>query len=157
LFPNEQYLCILEWDVTIPSLTNYNDMNEDVASFVYIDNGENFLCDINYDVFSNFLKKKKIVYNTITRPWAATTNYIIKRTLLEKFVDFYYPDCIEYIKSHDAKKFSWYHERVFWVFLVENNATMLKIPGAVHLFSGSHQVNLINYKKMSSQLIIYCA
>jgi hypothetical protein len=143
LFLEQTHLCILECDTTIPSLNKYTNINEDIGAF-FTDGGTCFQYDINYSVLLEFIKKKNITYETPTRPWNCTTNYIIKRTLLEKFVDFYYPDCLTYIKTHDIKRFSWYHERIFWVFLVENKASILKIPGAIHLQSGSHMNNKIN-------------
>lgn len=143
LFLNEKHLCILEWDINIPSLTKYHNMTEDIGAFIN-NSGLQFPTDINYSVFLDFIKNKNIIYDTPTRPWTCTTNYIIKRTLLEKFVDFYYPDCITHIKSRDIKQFSWYHERIFWVFLVENKASILRIPGATHLQKGSHIKNQIN-------------
>ena len=142
LFLDETHLCIVEWDTDIPSLTHYN-ITEDIGAF-FIDHNKRFSTDVNYTILLDFIKRKDIVYDNPNSPWNCTTNYIIKRTLLEKFVDFYYPDCIAYIKSRDEATFSWYHERIFWIFLVETKASILQIPGATHWFQRSHVMNNIN-------------
>ena len=86
LFLDEKHLCILEYDISIPPLDKYDNMTEDIGAF--IDNsGLHFPTDMNYSVFLNFIKHKNIKYDTPNRAWTCTTNYIIKRTLLEKFID----------------------------------------------------------------------
>lgn len=141
-FLNDSHICLLEWDCKIPNIDSFNPEN-DIGAFFY-DNGQNFLPDINKDVFLNYLKNKKMNYENLTMGWNTSTNYIIRRSVLAEFVDFYYPSCIDDIQAYDKKKISWYHERIFWVYIYKNRLKIQTFKGAYHEAARSHIRNYIN-------------
>ena len=144
LFNNYNYICILEYDVSFDNnfINNLNTLckinKHDVISFFY-DNGKMLLTDINKLVLQNFLNIKniKININNLIK-WAPTSNHCIRRQILSDFVDFYYPDCLE-IKKYDIDKLSWYHERVFTLYLIHKNIKYIQLLGLHHVFSNSHK------------------
>jgi hypothetical protein len=137
LFPDEDYLCILEWDMYNVPETIYHLNDVDIISF-HVDDGQSFLRDINPEVLLQFLIHKNISYDNPTRPWCATSSHSIKRNIIEEFVDWYYPDCISIIRTNDIQHFSWYHERLFWCFLLHNQYTIQILHGLHHIFKNSH-------------------
>ena len=70
--------------------------------------------------------------------WYPSTNQCIKRRALNDFVDWYYPFCL-YIKTRHEEKFSWYHERLFSVYLYSNNSQVKIMHGLYHLSNKSHE------------------
>lgn len=142
LFLNDEHLCVLEWDCTIPKLDSFNPEN-DIGAFFYND-GQAFQTDINKDVFINFLKNKKLKYENFSMGWNLSTNYIIRRSVLADFVDFYYPSCIDDIQAYDRKKISWYHERIFWVYIYLYKLKIQTINGAIHIAAQSHIISNLN-------------
>jgi len=142
LFSENKYLCILEWDIdNVPEYINHNE-SIDILSF-YTDNKNKFLDKISTDVLTKFLKVKNFEYTSYNSTWFATTNHSLKREILEKFINWYYPDCIKIIKEEDEKYFSWYHERCFWCFIILNKYKTLLQTGLVHRWNKSH-CNTIN-------------
>jgi len=139
LFPGEDMLCILEWDVDIPAIETFSRITQDVGVF-FVDDGTNFMNDVNARVLHNYLVLKGISYPNVRSAWGCTSNYVMRRNILKSFVDFYYPSCIEHIQSFDNAKLSWYHERIFWIFLTHTCPSKICIPGAKHIQSGSHQL-----------------
>ena len=144
LFLDYKYICILENDVIL-SMNFINDLynetikNEfDIVSFKY--GVDCFDKDISLDVFSDFLRIKQITtsMNWHNIGWYPSTNQCMKREHLQNFVDWYYPFCY-YVKVKDEKKFSWYHERLFNVFLYHNKLTVKTIEGLKHLSCKSHE------------------
>jgi hypothetical protein len=141
LFVDEEYLCILEWDTDIPDLKLFTPVTDAICFFS--DSGKHFLNDIKIDVFDGYLKEKGIVYKTYNKEWSCTTNYILKRKILEEFVEFYYPSC-NYITKFHPEKISWYHERIFWVFLFSKNSSINILDGGIHRQANSHKdLNII--------------
>ena len=141
LFKEYTHICLLEYDVIIkPSF--FNELNKiykkyDVIAF----NGgiNSFECDINLYIFNNFLKIKNIGYD-ISSIWYYSTNHCIKRELLAEFIYWYYPDCY-YIKLYDNQKFSYYHERLFSVFIKSTNRNIYLLENYLdHIQNYSHDV-----------------
>jgi hypothetical protein len=95
------------------------------------------LGDITYNVYIKYLENKHINYN-INNVWYPTTNHCIKREILLDFVDWYYPSYLQ-IKDLDYKKLSWYHERLFSVYLNHTRASIKYLPGLQHTLSYSHR------------------
>ena len=152
LFLYSTYICILEYDVTLPP-NFYNNIlklcstsNTDLVAF--LSNDMYFLHDIYYDVFIKYLKIKNIDCADVSRNmlWYLSTNYCMKREIMEEFVDWYYPSCLE-IKKEDSLKFSWYHERVFNMFRKHKKYTITILNGLGHSQSKSHVLNNINENK----------
>lgn len=141
LFLEYEYLCILEYD-TLLSNNFENNLNSlcavnkyDVISFIEACKISLYL-DINLTILDNFLNLKKIK-NEVTN-WACTTNHCIRRNILDNFVNWYYPDCF-FIKKLDENKFSFYHERLFMIWLKNKNIDYFTMKGLEHGFLNSHQ------------------
>ena len=117
----EQYdaYCILEYDCIIHDMlwlqNELNSKSEQIISF-FKDNN-NLFYDINKDYLDRFLLSKKIT-NTYSSDfeWGCSTNKCIQRDVLLEFVDWYFPYCL-YFNIVDTANYSYYHERVFALFI----------------------------------------
>lgn len=144
LFTEYEYLCILEWDVLldpdflvqIKKVCSNSDRSVDAISF--LEDYHYFTSDIQIPVATKYLEKKGIPYVFRLRPWGASTNQCLRRSLLEEFVDWYYPSCL-WIKEQDPKKISWYHERLYIVFLDSRNIHYHMCKGLKHIQLNSHK------------------
>jgi hypothetical protein len=143
LFPEHDYITILEYDVTFtddffPKLTALCESQmPDVVSF-YPEFPPGCCLDVDVDkpLFESFLLYKAIEPDwDIT--WSPTSNHCMRAHILEQFVDWYWPDC-ELLKNGDAQKVSWYHERLFPFFLLANDITFTTISGLSHHHLNSH-------------------
>jgi len=67
--------------------------------------------DVNYNILIGYLKARGIT-NFDIKSWPSSTNHCMKRTILEDFVNWYYPSCLS-IKDRHPIKFGYYHERAF--------------------------------------------
>ena len=122
LFKDYNYLCLFEYDVILEDYTlnnidqviKQNSNPIDVISFIGGDNA--FATDCNVAHIFNFLKQKNIHEYNVNSFWYHSTNHCVRREVLMEFVDWYYPDCL-YFKNKDHKKFSYYHERLFSVYV----------------------------------------
>ncbi len=157
LYKDKDYLCIFEYDVIFNEelLKNINLTIENnqpkCISFLKNLNGVHFNIDINVNNICLFTKNNN--YN-INNTWFATTNHCLKRDLLNEFVDWYYPQCIDNLMHLDRNKIPWYHERLFNVYLyekliddhlsLEKNNILIYLPGLKHIFNNSHNNNITN-------------
>ena len=60
-----------------------------------------------------------------------------KRNILSDFVVWYYPTCLN-IKLLDYNKLSWYHERLFYIFIEHNKLNYTYMKGLKHIQLNSH-------------------
>jgi len=141
LFIEYPYICLLEYDTTF-SPNFIDDLGKrcksgsyDVISFFNDIEWKWFLCDINIFVLTNFLRMKGI-HNEI-RDWSPSTNHCMRREILEGFVNWYYP-AYTYIKKYDEAHLSWYHERVFPIYLESNGIKYYELKGLHHEVLNSH-------------------
>ena len=150
LFSNYNYICILEYDTWLSdncilqlyNLCKFNYSN--VISFTEDKEGYHFLRDVNKMVLQNFLNTKNLKINLNEKiPWGTSTNQCINRTILSDFIDWYYPDCLE-IKIYDEVRLSWYHERLFMLYLKSKNIGYTVQSGLTHERGDSHSLNLNN-------------
>jgi hypothetical protein len=132
LFPEETHLCILEWDVTVPPVS---DIQEDIG-ILFEDPGHHIYTDVNRSVIQAYILSKGILH-FLSGKWPCTTNYILSKRVLAEFVNFYYPS-YTYIKERDPRRLSWYHERVFATFIKHKKYSSKFIPGAIHIQANSH-------------------
>ena len=152
LFVNYNHICILEYDVSfyndvfkkLELLTNYYD----IISFI---GGTNdFHSDININIMNEFLISKNIDTNTYDNKnlfWYHTTNHCIKRNILKDFVEWYYPDCL-IIGLNDDVKYSYYHERMFSVYILEKKYKIFLFKNNLfHYQLSSHTNNQCNIEK----------
>jgi hypothetical protein len=95
---------------------------------------------------------KKKINLQVPNIWFATSNHCLKRHKLTAFVDWYYPSCIT-IKKLDPIKISWYHERIFSLYILHYNFNITNIGGLHHQFSNSHQPIHNNLDDLSHDLI----
>jgi len=142
LFTEYTYLCILEYDVKLEPhfetqlVKTCNLNNYDIISFLKIHNC--FKLDIKENIIKYFLAKKGLPIN-FPNLWFPTTNHCLKRCHLEKFVDWYYPDCLE-IKKLDPSNISWYHERLFNIFVFLNSFQTFFLENCLfHQMLNSHK------------------
>ena len=144
LFLDYKNICLFEYDISldpafessIKKITSEDD--HDVITFI-MDCGH-FLFDVNEIVLDDFVNLKGIENPNKYKNncWFNTTNHCIKREHLQDFVDWYYPDCL-IIKERDFKKLSWYHERLFYIYVKHNNLKVVRINGIKHLYKNSHK------------------
>jgi hypothetical protein len=145
LFPESDIMCILEWDAVL--VNSIPEIRQDIG-ILKTDPGYNFFTDIRPDVLVNYLMSKQLPVNRPGEEWACTTNFILRRHVIEKFVDLYYPSSILEIKQQDFRKLSWYHERVFSMFIRTRNFTTIKLPIITHYQSNSHlEFNALSYEQ----------
>lgn len=148
LFSDYDFFTVLEYDVVLDkdfkqNLDNQVASNEfDVISFNHF--MWSFLMNVQLHACEHFLQLKNInfkdVYSKINQNgWYPTTNQCIKKQVLVDFVDWYYPDYLE-IKKNDLRSLSWYHERMFSVFIYHHNLRIKAIPGLKHLSRDSHRM-----------------
>ena len=122
LFTDYKYLCLFEYDVIIEDCVLYNidklikEHNDQIDVISFISGDHSFARDCNMARLFHFLKQKNIDEYDKNSTWYHTTNHCVRRELVAKFVDWYYPDCL-YFKNTDDKQFSYYHERLFSVYI----------------------------------------
>ena len=148
LFSDYDFFTVLEYDVVLDKDFKQNLDNEvvsnefDVISFNHF--MWSFLMNVQLHACEHFLQLKNInfkdVYSKINQNgWYPTTNQCIKKQVLIDFVNWYYPDYLE-IKNKDVQCLSWYHERMFSVFIYHHNLRIKAIPGLKHLSRDSHRM-----------------
>jgi hypothetical protein len=141
MFLDYHYICILEYDVVLESnfemelIKNCELDSYDIISFIFTDSW--FMQDIREDVMTYFLNKKGLAFEKYDY-WFPTTNYCLKRKCLHDFVDWYYPDCLD-ILNLDPFKISWYHERLFYCFIVKRFYSIYHLNLLSHCQSNSHE------------------
>jgi len=146
LFAEYDYICILEYDVTIVSdfekilFKECKLKNNRVISF--LDHYVNAInTDIDVNVLKIYLMNQKInpLYELYISYWGSSSNQCVDRNILVDFVDFYYNSYL-FIKDNDYKKLSWYHERVFMIYLKNKNIEYKFLPFILtHSQSSSHR------------------
>jgi len=156
LFKEYEYICLLEYDVNLePYFENKlrekcDSENPDVVSFLKI--SRYFFWDINAKLFYHFLNEKQVKYD-ICNEWYNTTNHCLKRDILDEFVNWYYPGCLDFWYL-DRKMVSWYHERFFSVFIKVYNKNLVIGDGLEHIQIGSHtHMNTQTENPISLELI----
>jgi len=155
LFENYEYLCLLEYDVILDNQFYINleekcILNEyDVISFLPYN--YHFLTDIKEYILKYFLLHKNITLQ-VPDTWYSTTNQCAKRIIIDKFVDWYYPSC-NIIQKLDPIQVSWYHERVFTLYVINFNLNITINNGLSHKCSNSHAEMHHNSYDFSKQLI----
>jgi hypothetical protein len=140
LFTDSDFLCLLEYDVVLDSsffseLRNACQSNDIVA---FKGGTAHWNSNITNSVITTFLVNKKAPHEA-GKYWYHTTNLCMRRNILEKFVDWYYPDYL-FIKERDNVRLSWYHERVFSAFISSNNYKVKQIGGLKHFQLNSHSI-----------------
>jgi hypothetical protein len=156
LFKEYDYLAIFEYDVVLEEGfdTKLREKcileNPDVVSFLKIE--RYFFWDIHPKLFYHFLDEKKKKYD-ICNKWYPTTNHCMKRKVLDDFVNWYYPGCIDFWVL-DRKMVSWYHERFFSVFIKVYDQKWSMGEGLEHIQIGSHgAINTQKEKSISLEIM----
>ena len=143
LFKEYDYLCLLEWDAVLDvsfesNLKTLCANGEQAISFM--ESGlADLLTDVNIQVFFKFLKEKDYAYQEVfsIKKWGISSNQCLRRTLLEEFVEWYYP--CSTILEEDPARISWYHERLYMVYLYHRSIPYVLCEGLTHLFKNSHK------------------
>ena len=146
---------MLEYDVVLDTnfeknLTIHCKSNQyDVISFIPINYFFNL--DIKENILKHFLTTKNISFE---RPniWYATTNHCLKLEVLASFVNWYYPSCKE-ISKLDPIKISWYHERIFSLYILNYKFKLKEMKGLTHNNSNSHENLHSNINDISNHLV----
>ena len=133
LFSDTDILCLLEWDATLTA--SIPDITYDVVFLMSF--SDYFLNDISPNILTKYLGDRGLYINKPGEIWGSSTNVILRRHVLKKFVDLYYPSCIVELKK-DIYNFSYYHERVFSMFVKTNKFFTIILPIVLHLQSNSH-------------------
>jgi hypothetical protein len=146
LFTDFTYLCLFEYDVSFKrgffsDLMKRLNTYPDVISFINICG--NFTTSINLSVLQQFFDYKNIQFDYLKynekESWASTTNVCLKRNILNEFVYWYYPDYL-LLKHNDPIQLSWYHERLFFVFIVVQKYTRRESSYVNHAMNNSHSI-----------------
>jgi hypothetical protein len=144
LFLDFEYLCLLEWDAVLDP-TFEEDLkalcHPNVHAISFMESGlADLLSDIHIDVFFKFLRLKGCSQTDILtiRLWGISSNQCLRRTLLVDFVEWYYPAC-QLILDEDPDRVSWYHERVYMVYLNYRKIPYQVCRSMTHLFKNSHK------------------
>jgi hypothetical protein len=121
LWDEYESYCILEYDCIVRDMPKFHhDLNARTEKVVcFFTDRNNFFVDVNPTCFNAFLKSKHIT-TVFQRDhlWGSSTNQCINKELLNEFVDWYFPYCL-YFKVWDYYNYSFYHERLFAVFLLQ--------------------------------------
>jgi hypothetical protein len=113
-------VCVLEYDVHLHNFEQFLyphcNTTTDVISFI-IAAKRCLTMDSKYVVCVEYLNQKGLSHREFDclNVWTSTTNHCMKRTILDEFVDWYYPSCL-FIKDKDYQKLGYYHERMFAVY-----------------------------------------
>lgn len=136
--------CILEYDCDIRDMPQFqHELNAKTEKVVcFFTDSNNFLTDMNPACFYAFLKSKRI--NTVFQHnhlWGGSTNQCIDKHFLHDFVDWYFPYCF-FFKVWDYYNYSFYHERLFAVFLLQRGVplTVLSNGNIAHEQVRSHAI-----------------
>ena len=144
LWDEYESYCILEYDCIVPNMPQFqHELNARTEKVVcFFTDKYNFLNDVNPTCFYAFLRSKRIT-TVFQRDhfWGASTNQCIDKQLLKDFVDWYFPYCL-YFKVWDYYNYSFYHERLFAVFLLQQGIplTVLSNKTVVHEEQRSHDI-----------------
>jgi hypothetical protein len=130
LFMDYSYLCILEYDVLIVDSFEKCVKDEIIKQSNIIN--LSFLIDLNLlmavdqKLIEDFLVLKDIDPQILSqiKHWGCSTNQCIHRDVLKDFVE-WYSDSYSLIKKRDSKEFSFYHERLFMIYLKSRNIEVL--------------------------------
>jgi hypothetical protein len=150
LFTEYEYICILEYDVKFEEIFEnvlFNECNTnmyDAYSFRdhYVDA---IYTDINVNLLRKYLSRNNInpMFETYISYWGSSSNQCIRRSLLDEFVDFYHKT-YRILKCKDYNKLSWYHERVFMIYLKNKNMNFKLLPNILsHYHKNSHAGEVI--------------
>ena len=158
LFLNNEYLCILEYDVLISDkfeeVLNEPIITKDIKNISFSHHEKKwFFVDINLQILQNFLIYKNVDINIIksVNYWNASTNQCVNRKVLCDFVNWYYPS-YQFIKGYDYPKFSYYHERLFTLYLMVNNIEVIYKENILNHFQlGSHKKNCFEPLQIENQ------
>ena len=140
LFLGYEHLCLLEWDVVLEEsfVSNLTSLCRKHKAISFVEVGAFGLwVDVNKQVFSEFLKQKGCDIHSI-RSWGSTSNQCLSRDVLVSFVDWYYPSCL-WILQEDPKQTSWYHERLYMVYLADQKIPFALCDGLIHYYKDSHK------------------
>jgi len=153
LFKEYDFLCLLEWDAVLEDSFESNLKAlcaTDVHAISFMESGLcDLLADLNTKVFFKFLNEKGFTYADVfsIQTWGISSNQCLRRSLLEEFVEWYYP--CPTILQEDPKRVSWYHERIYMVYLKHHSIPYTLCKGLTHLFKNSHQkINQDNRMKI---------
>jgi len=145
LFSEYEYICILEYDAILRYdfenilLNECNTKEYSVYSFIdhYVDG---IYCDIDCNLLRTYLTQQNInpIFENYILYWGSSSNQCIRRTIVCEFVDFYY-NSYSFIKNEHLSNLSWYHERVFMIYLKHKSIEYKMIPNILsHSQSNSH-------------------
>ena len=146
-----EYFCLLEYDCEVTDMALFKMQlktscaNYPVVSVAVVDSW-NMHTDINPQHMHTYLRSKNIQKTYPSNfTWPSTTNKCVRKDVLDAFVDWYFPTCL-YFKKTDYYNYSYYHERVFAVYLDHYQIPCITIldPNVVHrqLFSHSFHRSL---------------
>ena len=145
LFKDYEYICILEYDVCFDenfenNLKEQCKLNEYIViTFNESDNHHLIDVDADKNILKEFLSLKDIDENILYKInyWGCSSNQCVTRIILDNFVDWYYPSYL-FIKENHFSKLSYYHERLFMIYLKSNYIDYIRIDGLSHSQSRSH-------------------
>ena len=151
LLPNTNKAEVIEYDCNLsPSFyeNTLSELNNGYQAISFMQDSS-FVRQIGYlnqvtDMNSEFVRLIGITNFINQCPWFHTTNQCISQTLLRLFVDWFLH--IEpKIREYDFLHLSWYHERLYSMYLCQQNIKHKVIDGIVkHIFSESHTNNKSN-------------
>jgi len=146
LFLEYKYLCILEYDVNLNNsfekCINDKINNDEVFNISFVHGRNCFLyTEANMNIIYDVLETKNINKEIVSQinDWGASTNQCMRRDILNDFID-WYSSSYSYIKSRACKMLSFYHERLYMIYLKSRNMNVTYLFNILHhLENRSHR------------------
>jgi len=145
---SEESIAIFEYDCVPESDTSLTKLVLDSKQYdvlgINIDY-DSFYADVNREILDGIIHKLDLVH-PFYLTWYKSSNFVMKRKLLDEFVDLFWPFALQ-LNTLDPKNLKYYHERVFACFLAKKmqtqtpNITDAVCKGFQHFELRSHNVS----------------
>lgn len=145
---DEESIAILEYDCVPESDTSLENLENKSKLFDVLGlntDYKNFYVDVNREILDSVIYKLDLLHPP-NLTWYSSSNFVMKRKLLDEFVNLFWPFALNLINL-DPKNVKYYHERVFASFLAKKmqtptqNTTATVCEGFKHFELRSHNVS----------------
>lgn len=157
----EESIAIFEYDCAPKSKESILNLEQDSKMFDIVGTSKlstYFYTDVEKNVLDSVIEKLNLCVpqNLI---WFPSTNFVIKRKILNEFVDLYWPFALQ-LNTLDPENVKYYHERVFSAFLAQKikdfHIKTCVSTAFKHFQAGSHNISgFFNCKKLNCTFVTY--
>ena len=134
-----EYDCLPESDTSLTKLISHSKQYDVLG--IHIDYA-NFYVDVKREILDGIINKLDLIHPA-NFTWYKSSNFVMKRTLLDEFVDIFWPFALT-LNNLDPNNIKYYHERVFASFLAKKmvtKTTATVCKGFKHFELRSHNVS----------------